>query len=129
MRTLLLTAAIVLALTGQAVAKSPVRAASEAETHAIAVDVRQPRWSCFAGFVARDGGWGSLRRLPGGGCPELPYAIVVREDRASGWKELRRFWTRRAACAATRPRLGPRLKAGLLGCARRPGYSAESSHQ
>ncbi|ADB52119.1 hypothetical protein [Conexibacter woesei] len=137
MRTALLTVAILLALAGHAAAGGPasaVRAASEAETHEIAVHVRQPRWTCFRGLVARRGGWAALRRLPGGGCPELPYAIVVREDRAepaAGWRELRRFSARRAACTATRPRLSRALRAGLLGCggSAASGYSADSSHQ
>lgn len=137
MRTALLAAAIALALaanTAAAGSASPARAASEAETHAIAVAVRQPRWSCFGGRIARRGGWGALLRLRGGGCPDLPYAILVREDRTAGWRELRRFGTRRAACGARRPRLSGPLRAGLLRCggtgpSAARGYSADSSHQ
>lgn len=95
---------------------SPVRAATEAQTHRIAVEIRQPRWSCFDGLLQRRGHFGALRLLPGGGCPALPYAILVREDRADGWQELRRFETRRAACRA-RPRgLPAAARRALLGC-------------
>lgn len=117
MRVLL--AVIVLVLGGSggvAAASGPVRMASERETHAIAVDVRQPRWSCFEGRIAHGRPWAALRRLPGGGCPELPYAILVRADRETGWREVRRFWGRRAACAATSPRLPAALRRGLLDC-------------
>jgi hypothetical protein len=108
---LALAAAVAVAAAG-----SPVRPASEAQTHRIAVEIRQPRWSCFSALLQRRGPFGALRRLPGGGCPDLPYAILVREDRADGWQELRRFATRRDACRA-RPRgLPAATRAALLGC-------------
>jgi len=108
---LALAAAVALAAPG-----SPVRPASEAQTHRIAVEIRQPRWSCFSALLQRRGPFGALRRLPGGGCPDLPYAILVREHADDGWRELRRFTSRRAACRA-RPRgLPAPVRAALLGC-------------
>ena len=110
-----------LALAGAAVpshaARGPVRAATEAETHELAIAIKQPRWSCFSGRIARDGRWASLRLLSHAGCPDLPDAIVMRADASLGWKELRRFATRRGACASRRPRLSAALKRGLYGCA------------
>lgn len=97
-------------------ARGPVRVATETETHELAIAIKQPRWSCFSGRIAHDGRWASLRRLPHAGCPDLPYAIVVRADAQLGWKEQRRFGTRRRACAARRPRLSAALKHGLYGC-------------
>lgn len=123
MRIALLAVAAALLLAGPAAAASPVRTASETQTQRIAIEIRQPRWSCFSGLVARRGPWGSLRRLEGSACPDLPWAILVREDAAAGWREVRRFPTRRAACRA-RPRgLEPGLRRALLGC-----HSADSSH-
>lgn len=111
-----IAAGVALVAAGDAAARGPVRPATAAETHAIAVAIRQPRFTCFDGRVARAGGWGALRLAGGAGCPELPYAIIVRADGDAGWRELRRFWSRRAACAARRPRLPVRIRAGLLGC-------------
>lgn len=117
---LALTAALALA----AGAPSPVREATEAQTHRIAIEIMQPRWTCFDGLLAKRSAWGSLRRIATPGCPELPWAILVREDRDDGWQEVRRFATRSAACRA-RPRgLPARTRAALLGC-----HSADSSHQ
>ncbi|MDR9369259.1 hypothetical protein Q5424_09220, partial [Conexibacter sp. JD483] len=121
MRIAILTAALAAAALAPAAASaagaSPVRTASEAQTHRIAVEIRQPRWSCFGALLQRRGPFGALRLLPGGGCPELPYAILVREDPRSGWQELRRFETRAGACRA-RPRgLPAATRRALLGCA------------
>jgi hypothetical protein len=109
---LALTAAVALA----AGADAPVRPATEAQAHRVAVEIMQPRWTCFDGLLARRSRWGSLRRIETTGCPELPWAILVREDRADGWQEVRRFATRRAACRA-RPRgLAADVRRALLGC-------------
>lgn len=97
-------------------AKGPVRTASSGETQELAVAIKQPRWTCFSGRIARSGGWASLRRLPHAGCPDLPWAIVVRADERLGWRELRRFETRRGACRSARPRLSAALRTGLYGC-------------
>jgi len=110
-------AALLLAGAGAAGARGPVRAATGGEAHELAIAIKQPRWTCFAGRIARRGGWAALRRLPHAGCPALPWAIVVRADARLGWRELRRFPTRRAACASRRPRLTAPLRAGLYGCA------------
>ncbi|MBB4664644.1 hypothetical protein [Conexibacter arvalis] len=99
-------------------ARAPVRVATETETHELAIAIKQPRWSCFSGRIARDGRWASLRRLPHAGCPGLPYAIAIRADARLGWKEARRFATRRGACASRRPRMSAPLKRGLYGCPR-----------
>jgi uncharacterized low-complexity protein len=115
--TVVLLAALALAVAAPAqAARGPVRAATDAETHELAIAIKQPRWSCFDGRLARDGRWASLRRLSHAGCPDLPYAIVMRADARLGWKELRRFGTRRGACVSGRPRLSAALKRGLYGC-------------
>ena len=109
--------AVLLACAGDAqAARSAVRVASSGETQELAVTVKQPRWTCFSGRIARTGGWASLRRLPHAGCPGLPWAIVLRADARLGWRELRRFDTRRGACASRRPRLGSALRDGLYDC-------------
>lgn len=99
-------------------ARGPVRVATDAETHELAIAIKQPRWSCFSGRLSRDARWASLRRLSHAGCPDLPYAIVMRADARLGWKEARRFTTRRGACASRRPRLSRALRSGLYGCPR-----------
>lgn len=115
--TVVLLAALALAAAAPAqAARGPVRVATETETHELAIAIKQPRWSCFSGRIARDGRWASLRRLPHAGCPDLPHAIVMRADARLGWKELRRFTTRRGACASRRPRLSTALRRGLYGC-------------
>lgn len=93
-----------------------MRAASTAERQELAVAIKQPRWTCFRGVIARRGGWAALRVSGGSACPGLPYAIVVRADDWLGWREVARFWTRRGACAAARPRLPAVLRAAFYDC-------------
>lgn len=115
---------MLLALTAAlAFAAGPVQDATDAQTHRIAIEIRQPRWTCFTGLIAKGSTWGSLRRIETPGCPELPWAILVREER-SGWREVRRFHSRRAACRARPKRLAAAQRRALLGC-----HSADSSHQ
>jgi hypothetical protein len=120
MRIAMLTAALAAAALAPAAAsaagESAVREAREAQVHRIAVEIRQPRWSCFSALLQRRGSFGALRLLPGGGCPELPHAILVREDAHDGWRELRRFETRAGACRARPHGLPAATRRALLGC-------------